>query len=158
MEFRLGDGVYHESAPAIDSGVRITRKLMSTFKLLFPLVCAAAVSAQVVPLRDWVVPAASGKPSIACSDLRSLTNFEYSVVSTIVIAPTAAAPEHCRVRVFIQPALNIEVKLPTAWNGRLYMFGHGGWRDQHLRIPAASRSPAAHFEIKNRTFQNSFVG
>ena len=26
-----------------------------------------------------------------------------------------------------QPEINIEVNLPTAWNGRLYMFGNGGW-------------------------------
>ncbi|MGJ5816512.1 tannase/feruloyl esterase family alpha/beta hydrolase [Paludibaculum fermentans] len=100
---------------------------MSNLRLLLPLLCSAAVSAQVVPLRDWPVPATTGKPVVACSELRSLTNYEYSVVSAIVIAGTDAAPEHCRVRIFIQPALNIEVKLPSAWNGRLYMFGNGGW-------------------------------
>ena len=61
---------------------------MSTFKLLVPLFCATVVSAQVVPLRDWTVPAATGKPAIACGDLRSLTSFEYSVVSASVVAAT----------------------------------------------------------------------
>ena len=27
----------------------------------------------------------------------------------------------------VQPEINIEVNLPAAWNGRLYMFGNGGW-------------------------------
>src|SRR5947199_6849860 len=108
---------------------------MSTCKLLLSLFCAAALSAQVVPLRDWAVPAATGKPAIACSELRSLTNFEYSVVSASMVEGTTAAPEHCRIRIFIQPALNIEVKPPTAWNGRLYMFGNGGWAGESFETP-----------------------
>ncbi|MBN9661024.1 MAG: tannase/feruloyl esterase family alpha/beta hydrolase [Acidobacteria bacterium] len=108
---------------------------MSKRTLLLPLLGAAALSAQVVPLRDWPVPAPIGKPAIACADLRSLTNFEYSVVSASVVAASAAAPEHCQVRIFIQPALNIEVKLPTAWNGRLYMFGNGGWAGESFDTP-----------------------
>src|ERR1022692_1054270 len=32
-----------------------------------------------------------------------------------------------RVSLMAQPELNIEVNLPSAWNGRLYMFGNGGW-------------------------------
>ncbi len=122
---------------------------MPTLKLLLSLCCAAAMTAQVVPLRDWPVPAAVGKPAIACPDLRSLTNYEYSVVSASVIAATDAAPEHCRVRVFIQPALNIEVKLPTAWNGRLYMFGNGGWAGESFetrgRLTTAARGLKAGF-------------
>src|ERR1035437_10498518 len=106
---------------------------MSTFKLLVPLFCATAVSAQVVPLRDWTVPAPTGKPAIACGELRSLTSFEYSVVSASVVTATTSAPEHCRVRIFIQPALNIEVKLPTAWNERLY-------RSEERRVGKECRS------------------
>ena len=115
---------------------------MSTFKLLVPLFCAAAVSAQVVPLRDWTVPAPTGKPAIACGELRSLTSFEYSVVSASVVTATDAAPEHCRVRIFIQPALNIEVKLPTAWNERLYMFGNGGWAGESFEAPGRMATAA----------------
>ncbi|QOY90917.1 tannase/feruloyl esterase family alpha/beta hydrolase [Paludibaculum fermentans] len=111
------------------------RKTISKLKPLFPLFCAAALSAQVVPLRDWPVPAPTGKPAILCADLRSLTNFEYSVVSATVVDASTAAPEHCQVRIFIQPALNIEVKLPTAWNGRLYMFGNGGWAGESFESP-----------------------
>ena len=127
---------------ALDSELHVIRKFMSTSKMLFPLFCAAAVSAQVVPLRDWTVPVSTGKPAIACGDLRSLTSFEYSVVSASVVAATAAAPEHCRVRIFIQPALNIEVKLPTAWNGRLYMFGNGGWAGESFEAPGRMATAA----------------
>lgn len=111
------------------------RKIISKLKPLLPLFGAVVLSAQVVPLRDWPVPAPTGKPAIACADLRSLTNFEYSVVSASVVAAGLAAPEHCQVRIFIQPALNIEVRLPTAWNGRLYMFGNGGWAGESFEAP-----------------------
>ena len=33
----------------------------------------------------------------------------------------------------VQPEINIEVNLPTAWNGRLYMFGNGGWAGEVVR-------------------------
>lgn len=122
---------------------------MSPFQLLFPLFCAAVLSAQVVPLRDWPTPAPTVKPAIACADLRSLTSFEFSVVSASMIAATADAPEHCRVRIFTQPALNMEVKLPTAWNGRLYMFGNGGWAGESFestgRLATAARGLNAGF-------------
>ncbi|MDP9049567.1 MAG: tannase/feruloyl esterase family alpha/beta hydrolase, partial [Acidobacteriota bacterium] len=80
-----------------------------------------------VQFRDWNVPAATGKPKVSCGSLRALTNYELSVTSATVIPATADAPEHCRVYVLIQPKLNIEVNLPAAWNGRLYMFGNGGF-------------------------------
>ena len=80
-----------------------------------------------VQFRDWTTPAATGKPAIACGELRSLTSFDLSVIGATVIPASANAPEHCRVRLMVQPEINIEVNLPTAWNGRLYMFGNGGW-------------------------------
>jgi hypothetical protein len=80
-----------------------------------------------VQFRDWSVPAASAKPKIACGDLRSLTNFELSVISASQIPATGDVPEHCRVSILIAPEINVEVNLPTAWNTRLYMFGNGGF-------------------------------
>lgn len=123
---------------------------MSTCKLLLLSVCAVVVaSAQGVRLRDWRVPPLTARPVMDCSDLRSLTNYESSVVTTKVIAATPAAPEHCVVRVFVQPALNIEVKLPTAWNGRLYMFGNGGWAGESFesagRVAIGARGLTAGF-------------
>ncbi len=123
--------------------------MLTKFQPLLPLFCSALLSAQVVPLRDWKATASSSKPAVACQELRSLTTYEYSVVSASVVAANARTPEHCQVRIFIQPALNIEVKLPTAWNGRLYMFGNGGWAgepfDSAGRLATASRGLKAGF-------------
>jgi len=80
-----------------------------------------------VQFRDWTAPVSTGRPVMVCGELRGLTNFDLSVISAIVIPPSANAPEHCRVSAMVPPEINIEVNLPTAWNGRLYMFGNGGW-------------------------------
>jgi hypothetical protein len=94
------------------------------------LFCTAGVYGQGgggVQFRDWTAPVTSGKPAIACGELRSLTSLELSVISATVIPGSADVPEHCRVSLMVQPEINIQVNLPTAWNGRLYMFGNGGW-------------------------------
>src|SRR5580692_2014654 len=80
-----------------------------------------------VQSRDCPAPAATGKPAIACGELRGLTSFDLYVIGATVIPASASAPEHCRVSLMVAPEINIEVNLPTAWNGRLYMFGNGGW-------------------------------
>ena len=75
------------------------------------------------------------KPKVACSDLRAMTNFEYSVISAVSMPSSQAAPEHCRVSVFVAPELHIEVNLPTTWNSRLYMFGNGGFAGESFEAP-----------------------
>src|SRR5271170_6922439 len=107
--------------------------------------CMAALYGQGgggVQFRDWAVPTLTGKPVIACSELRSLTNFDYSVVSASMISASDGVPEHCRIKLFIQPELNIEVNLPTAWNGRVYMFGNGGWAGESFEAAGRVASRA----------------
>jgi len=98
--------------------------------ILVAILCAGVVYAQGgggVQFRDWAAPTPTASPVMPCSELRSLTSFELSVISATIIPGTTDAPEHCRVRVMVQPEINIEVNLPTNWNNRLYMFGNGGW-------------------------------
>jgi hypothetical protein len=91
-----------------------------------------------VQFRDWSVPAANTKSKIACSELRSLTSIELSVISASVMRANPDAPEHCRVSILVAPEINIEVNLPSAWNGRLYMFGNGGFAGE--AFDAANRA------------------
>jgi feruloyl esterase len=103
------------------------------------LLCAGTLYGQGagrVQFRDWNPPATTAKPKVSCGSLRALTNYELSIAAANIIPATADAPEHCRVRVFIQPALNIEVNLPTEWNGRFYMFGNGGFAGESFDAPA----------------------
>jgi len=99
-------------------------------QLLVTIFCAAALYGQPPanpPFGGLTADATSRKPAVACKDLRSLTSLELSVIGATVIASSATAPEHCRVALMAQPELNVEVNLPSQWNGRLYMFGNGGW-------------------------------
>lgn len=106
--------------------------------VIVTLICAAALWGQGagnVQFRDWTAPAATGKPAMACAELRGLTSFDISVISASVIPASATAPEHCRVSLMVPPEINIEVNLPAAWNGRLYMFGNGGWAGESFEAP-----------------------
>jgi hypothetical protein len=88
-----------------------------------------------VQFRDWSAPGAALKSKIACNELRSLTSYELSVVSASIIPAAGDVPEHCRVSVLIPPEVNVEVNLPSAWNGRLYMFGNGGFAGESFEAP-----------------------
>ena len=42
---------------------------------------------------------------------------------------------YCRVTGLVQPEVRFEVSLPAAWNGRLYMFGNGGFAGEAPDVP-----------------------
>ncbi len=103
--------------------------------------CAATLLGQGaggIQFHDWTAPGPTRKPAITCGELRSLTTFDLSVIGATVIQASANAPEHCRVSLMVPPEINIEVNLPAAWNGRLYMFGNGGWAGESFE--AAGRA------------------
>jgi feruloyl esterase len=94
------------------------------------MMCAGALYGQTSaapPFGGITADASSRKPTAICKELRGLTGSELSVIGAVVIPASGNVPEHCRVSLMVQPEINIEVNLPSAWNGRLYMFGNGGW-------------------------------
>jgi hypothetical protein len=111
------------------------------------LIFAAALHGQ--PFAGLTADASSKKPVGSCKALRALTSLELSVISATMIPASAAVPEHCRVSLMAQPEVNIEVNLPSAWNGRLYMFGNGGWAgeafDSGGRVASRSKGLKAGF-------------
>jgi pimeloyl-ACP methyl ester carboxylesterase len=80
-----------------------------------------------VQFRDYKPAATAYQPRVKCAGLAALTGYEFSVYSASVVPASDSAPEHCRVGLLVQPDMNIEVNLPARWNGRLYMFGNGGF-------------------------------
>src|SRR3981081_4450790 len=102
------------------------------------LIFAATLLAQgggSVQFRDWNAPPSTAKPVAACRQLRNQPSFELSVITAALVPPAAGAPEHCHVFLMAQPEINIEVNLPTNWNGRFYMFGNGGWAGESFDAP-----------------------
>ena len=102
---------------------------------LFLTATAWSQGAGGVQFRDWNVPPATAKAKTVCSELRGLTNYELSVISAAMMPAEGDVPEHCRVSVLIAPQINIEVNLPSVWNGRLYMFGNGGFAGESFSAP-----------------------
>jgi len=49
------------------------------------------------------------------------------VLNAQLIAASAVAPEHCRIRGTIPAEITFDINLPTQWNGRLWMYGNGGF-------------------------------
>src|SRR5437867_4741534 len=90
--------------------------------------------------RDWkpsaLADSAQLKPRVACASLVSLTGYEFSVVSATTMRATDEAPEYCRVVGLVQPEIRFEVNLPASWNGRLYMFGNGGYAGEPINVAA----------------------
>ena len=74
-------------------------------------------------------------PKISCSDLRSLTGYDFTVETATLVPATADAPGYCKIRGQIQPEIQFEVSLPVEWNRRFYMFGNGGYAGEPLEAP-----------------------
>jgi Tannase and feruloyl esterase len=90
-------------------------------------------------LRDWQDAALADNPHLApkaaCAALVAQTGYDFSILSATPVAAAGAAPEYCRVSGLIQPEVRFEVNLPASWNGRIYMFGNGGYAGEALDSP-----------------------
>ena len=113
--------------------------------VLVALMCVTSAFGQgagQIQFRDWKAPAATAKPKVSCASLRGLTNYEISILSARTVPASNDVPEHCRVSLMIQPAMNVEVNLPAVWNGRFYMFGNGGFAGESFESPGRVTSRA----------------
>src|ERR1035437_5063238 len=120
--------------------------------LLAGVFCVGVVRAQApqtTPLPS-TQPPTRGKPAISCSDLRGLTNFGISISTAVQVAETSDVPGHCRVSGQVLPEVGFEVNLPVRWNGRLYMFGNGGYAGE--RFDTQSR-----IAIRTRALKHGFA-
>jgi feruloyl esterase len=63
---------------------------------------------------------------VACSSL-SGRNVGGARLSTEVVAAKGTIPTYCKIHGLIAPSLNFEIRLPDAWNGKLYYGGGGGY-------------------------------
>jgi feruloyl esterase len=109
-------------------------------KLAFQAAAALAVTLLAQngsQFREWSDTALADNPrlapKLACAALVSQTGYDFSIASaTLTSAVAGDAPEYCRVIGLIQPEIRFEVDLPSAWNGRVYLFGNGGYAGEAL--------------------------
>ena len=63
-----------------------------------------------------------------CPALAELRIEDTNLLSATVVPATDSLPAYCRVLGYVRPAINFEIRLPTAdWNGKFYMAGCGGY-------------------------------
>src|SRR5215510_13269929 len=107
-------------------------------KFVLQTVTAIGVTllAQGTQFREWKDTVLADNPQLkpkqACAAMVSQTTYDFSIVSATVVAAAGETPEYCRLVGLIQPEIRFEVSLPAAWNGRLYMFGNGGYAGEAL--------------------------
>jgi feruloyl esterase len=75
----------------------------------------------------------------ACAALTGKT-IAGATLSAVEVAASGPVPTYCKVNGTIAPALNFEMRLPDAWNGKLYYGGGGGYNGSippvELALPA----------------------
>jgi feruloyl esterase len=74
-------------------------------------------------------------PRASCSALVAQTGYDVSITSATLVPASHDSPAYCRVRGQVLPEVQFEVSLPDSWNGRLYMFGNGGYAGEPLDAP-----------------------
>ena len=70
-----------------------------------------------------------------CASLVAQTGYEFSITTATFVPMPGSSLQYCRVQGMIQPDIQFEVSLPATWNGRLFMFGNGGFAGESLEAP-----------------------
>jgi len=81
--------------------------------------------------------------AIACEALPGRTP-DGAALRARRVAAADGTPEHCRLDGSLPGGVGFQLNLPTAWNGRLYMHGNGGYAGEEAESPRerASRDGA----------------
>lgn len=119
------------------------------------MVCLAAACATASPARaqlfeSWQDAAKPRAPVLACGHLRALTNYDVSIDAATVVPAQGEVPEFCLVQGQIVPEVRFEIALPTAWNGRLFMYGNGGFAGEPF-------TAGGRIGIRNQAIRRGFV-
>src|SRR5262245_4601947 len=65
------------------------------------------------------------------------TDKTYGAAKSIPAA--GKVPAHCRIEGFLPTNIGFQINLPAKWNGRLYMFGNGGYAGEPHEGPGQQR-------------------
>jgi len=86
---------------------------------------------------DGTAPAQVVTAQRACDALSGKT-IAGAALTAVAVPASGAVPTYCKVNGTIAPALNFEMRLPEAWNGKLYYGGGGGYNGAipGLSLPA----------------------
>lgn len=105
--------------------------------MLFLTLCACGASPAIVPPPPGE---STARARMACSELRSQTGYEFSIISAELQPASDRAQEFCLVRAMVMPEIRIAVELPSEWNRRLFMTGNGGFAGDSIDEDAHNRA------------------
>ncbi len=117
------------------------RLVAATVSLLIAIP-AFAKPPTTAPLR---VASAAMTAKTAC-DVLSGKSVADVVLATSVVSRKGSVPAYCKVAGTIAPALRFEIRLPNAWNGKLY-YGGGGGYDGVMPEPVAAPLVQGYVEV-----------
>jgi pimeloyl-ACP methyl ester carboxylesterase len=105
---------------------------------------AAVVLAACGGHDDATAPTAKVSARQACAALSGKT-VGGATLTAVAVAASGAVPTYCKVNGTLDPSLNFELRLPDAWNGKLYYGGGGGYNGSipDLVLPALMQGYAA---------------
>ncbi|MET0278499.1 MAG: tannase/feruloyl esterase family alpha/beta hydrolase, partial [Pseudorhodoplanes sp.] len=84
--------------------------------------------------------AAPFRPARDCASIAKETDGAIRIDSATLVPAKDDVPEHCRINGVIPAEVGFQINLPTAWNGRLYMYGNGGYAGEDAEAPLEQRS------------------
>jgi feruloyl esterase len=70
-----------------------------------------------------------------CKSFLSETAGGLRVTTAELVAAKDGVPEHCRINGVIPQEVGFQLNFPIAWNGRLYMYGNGGYAGEDAESP-----------------------
>jgi feruloyl esterase len=119
---------------------------LSSAALLMPSVLPAAQNGH--PFADWQQSRVNyrdtpyeGKSSCAAAWIPVAQGVV--IQSSVLVPSTGDVPAHCRVDGTITGDIGFRLALPLKWNGRLYMYGNGGFSGEDADGPRELTSVAA---------------
>lgn len=95
-----------------------------------PFIVTPPAAAQQPAALPPAAPPAAAAPAVtakAACDALSGKTIAGATLTAAVVPASATVPVYCKVNGTIAPALNFELRLPDAWNGKLYYGGGGGY-------------------------------
>ena len=102
----------------------------TTASSLRPLVSVLAVSLAWCTVPSIAGDRDGGKDEgrpLPCAELPNLKVPQTTIASAEIVPAASGLPEYCRVRGRVDTEINFELGLPTAWNGKFYHAGGGGF-------------------------------
>jgi feruloyl esterase len=108
------------------------RRIVCTSAAIVAFLMTPAAARQMGQFDLWKETAKGRPAKTPCDHLRSLTGYDFSIDAAVVVAAQGDTPEFCLVQGLIAPEVRFEIGLPKDWNGRLYMFGNGGFAGESL--------------------------